>query len=44
MNPTLYVSQASFEIIIYGTITLLGCTVVMLVALFIRELRNKTLW
>lgn len=32
-----------FEVIIYGTIGLLGCTVVMLVTLFVREIRNKTL-
>ena len=44
MEPTFYVSSLWFQIIIYGSIFLLGCTVVLLLVMFIKELKNKSLW
>ncbi len=44
MDPTFYVSSGAFQAIIYGSIGLLGCTVALLLVMFIKEIKNKTLW
>lgn len=44
MDPIFYVSKFAFQIIIYGSIGLLGCTVALLLFMFIKEIKNKSLW
>lgn len=44
MDPVFYVSKLWFQIIIYGSIFLLGCTVALLLIMFTKEIKNKSLW
>lgn len=44
MDPVLYMSQKIFLAVIYITIIGMGATVLLLLAILFREIKNHTLW
>jgi hypothetical protein len=44
MNPVWYLPPAVFQVLTWGAIILLAISIVVILAIFARELRNRRVW
>ncbi len=44
MNPVWTLPSAVFQVITWGAIILLAISIVVILAIFVRELRNRRVW
>ena len=43
-SPVWYLPQAVFQVLTWGAIILLAISIVVILAIFVRELRNRRVW
>ena len=44
MNPVWYLPAAVFQVLTWGAIILLAISIVVILAIFVREIRNRRVW
>jgi hypothetical protein len=44
MNPVWILPEAVFQVLAWGSVILLAISIVVILAIFVREIRNRRVW